>query len=456
MVKSLFWFRDDLRLSNNAGLYYALQAEKCYLVYIYDQARQKKLGSAQKVLLEQNLLLLQKDIESKGGKLNICTGDPVELIPDIVTKNTITQVYWNRRYYAEGVEKDKTIKSILTNKQIIVHSFKSTMLEKEPWQILNKQGSPYKVFTPYYNAVRSLVGSQKYSTPEDLNNSQFSVSKLAIQDLNLTPKQLNWPSDMLSHWQPGEVGALSQLETFVEENLYGYPKNRDMMAENGTSKLSLYLPLGQISTQTIANHLLSLEPSQAIEVYMRQLIWREFSYYLLWHFPELANQNFNKKFNPFNWLNNEDHLKKWQQGETGYPLIDAGMRELWQTGYMHNRVRMVVGSFLTKHLLIDWRLGEKWFWDTLIDADIAVNPASWQWVSGCGVDAAPYFRIFNPWLQSKKFDPQAEYIKHWVPELQKITAQNIHDPKKMQGYIEPIIDHDFARQRALDEYQKIK
>jgi deoxyribodipyrimidine photo-lyase len=455
-MNSIFWFRNDLRLGDNRALTNALKAQNCYLIYIYDVAKQKEMGAAQKVWLDKSLTSLNEDITNKGGKLNIFVGDPIKIISEIVEKHNINEVFWNRRYYLDGVNKDKEIKENLKAKNVTASSYKSTMLTKEPWEILNKQGNPYKVFTPYYKAVRSLVDIDSIPSAQSLKNTNFNISSQVSNNLELTPQNLAWPQEMLSYWDAGEKNGLCRLQDFTESEIEDYPQNRDLMAKDGTSKLSIYLPLGQISTQIIVNQLLNIEPSQANEAFLRQVIWREFANYLLWHFQNLPTDNFNDKFSQFKWLNNEQHFQKWQQGQTGYPIVDAGMRELWQTGYMHNRVRMVVGSFLTKHLLIDWQLGEKWFWDTLIDADIAVNPVSWQWVSGCGVDAAPYFRVFNPWLQSQKFDPKAEYIKKWVPELRDVSASNIHNPKKISGYIEPIIDHDFARRRALDEYQKIK
>jgi deoxyribodipyrimidine photo-lyase len=261
----------------------------------------------------------------------------------------------------------------------------------------------------------------------------------------------------MKYWSISEESAYQKMADFIDYKLHDYPTKRDFMAEKATSGLSPYLCHGQISLATIIDALYDVKQENAKEAFIRQLIWREFNYYSLWHFPDMQHRNFNAKFDHFHWENNEHQLKLWQNGQTGYPIVDAGMRQLYETGYMHNRVRMIVGSFLTKHLLIDWRYGKKWFWYTLLDGDSAVNAYNWQWVAGCGVDPSPFFRVFNPWLQARKFDPEADYIKYWVPELKQLSKSIIHKPEKLKKhYFEPLVQHQYARTRALARFKQIK
>ena len=458
-MKTLFWFRNDLRLQNNQALSAALKSEKCYLVYIYDTSQNKPLAAAQNAWLHHSLKKLQLDIEKLDGKLNVKRGCPDQVILDIVQEKNIDAVFWNQRFLISEVERDNVLIKKLKQLTVRVNVVNANIFSLKPDQILNKQGQPYKVFTYYYKFARQHLQQTGYSSPETLVNTLLLDDQSSqINALKVIPDKGNfWVDKVLSNWSIGETAAFKQLDQFLLEKLDDYSKKRDNIDQQATSVLSVHLAFGEIDVVTIINELLNQPQTSAVEAYIRQLIWREFSYYLMWHFPKISTKNFNSKFDSFSWENNPEMLKKWQQGKTGYPIVDAGMQELWQTGYMHNRVRMIVASFLTKHLLIDWRCGENWFWDTLIDADPAVNPVSWQWVAGSGADAAPYFRIFNPWLQARKFDPEANYIKKWLPQLRSYSATDIHNPKKRKNnYFTPIVDHDFARKRALEKYKAIK
>lgn len=296
-----------------------------------------------------------------------------------------------------------------------------------------------------------------------------SLSSDKLETWRLLPTSPNWAKDFAKLWVPGEAGAHKQLKIFISERLKSYAHGRDFPGSDSTSFLSSHLHFGEISPGFIWNEISQMDDTKNIEKFLSELIWREFFYHLLYHFPTLPHENFKKEFNNFKWQFTEKNLKAWQKGQTGYPIVDAGMRQLWQTGYMHNRVRMIVASFLIKHLLIDWRIGQEWFWQTLLDADLANNASNWQWVAGSGVDASPYYRIFNPVLQGKKFDPEGEYVKKWVPELAKLSSKYLHKPWEAseqelrnahiilnKTYPKPIIDLEVGRKKALENYRQLK
>jgi deoxyribodipyrimidine photo-lyase len=326
------------------------------------------------------------------------------------------------------------------------------------------------VFTPFYkNAVAELPSPRTpLPVPSKIDFYPENVSRLTINGLKLLPNH-PWSEKLTPYWQMGEDNAHQRLEDFIDEGLNHYKQGRDFPALNNVSRLSPHLHFGEVSPHQVWHAARLAEPSKDQEHFMRELGWREFSYHLLYHFPDLPEKNFNNRFDRFPWKENNEFLKRWQQGQTGFPLVDAGMRELWQTGYMHNRVRMVVGSFLVKNLLLHWHHGEAWFWDTLLDADLANNSASWQWVAGCGADAAPYFRIFNPCTQGEKFDPQGKYTRKFVPELAKLPDKYLYHPwdapaevLKEAGitlgetYPEPMVDLKASRDRALAAYDLVK
>lgn len=452
----IMWFRQDLRLADNPALH-AAAATGAPVIPVYilddDNAGPWAMGAASRVWLHHSLAALD---ESLGGGLILKKGDARKILPEMVKKSGASGVYWNRCYEPWRITRDKEIKETLENP----HSFKGTVLY-EPWEIKKGDGTPYKVFTPFYKA-----GLAYGDIPAPLPAPQFKTGPaptLELDDLELLPRHPRWDVDMMLGWTPGENGAHEQLADFLDGSVGHYKTGRDFPAKPYVSRLSPHLHYGEISPRQIWH---SAGPDA--EAFTRQLFWREFSISLLYFNTDLPHNPLNKKFTEFPWLGTKDALHAWQRGQTGYPIVDAGMRELWATGTMHNRVRMVVASFLIKDLLIHWEEGEKWFWDTLFDADLANNSASWQWVAGCGADAAPYFRIFNPVTQGTKFDPEGVYVRQWVPELAKMPDKFLHAPweapddvlKKAgvtlgQSYPRPMVDHSHARDRALAFYKEL-
>jgi deoxyribodipyrimidine photo-lyase len=364
---------------------------------------------------------------------------------------------------------DKEVKAQLSGRNVEARSFNGQLL-REPWEVVNGAGAAFRVFTPFWKRSRALGPFPRPSPPP----SQLVVSpwpgnapaRVSIADLSLAPAHPDWSGGLAEAWRPGEAGAKARLTAFLDGALVGYSASRDLPSLAGTSRLSPHLRFGEISARRVAaaieDALAGGAAAGPCEKYLSELGWREFSYSLLYAFPDLATGNWNPRFDSFPYEGEDEGFKAWSKGLTGYPIVDAGMRELWRTGFMHNRVRMIAASFLIKHLLCDWRRGEAWFWDTLCDADPANNPASWQWVAGSGADAAPYFRIFNPVLQGKKFDPAGVYVRRWLPELAQVANMYIHAPWTASAaelraagvtlgrdYPAPIVDHDLARRRAL-------
>lgn len=443
METAIVWFRQDLRLTDNPALFHAAKENKTLIpLYILDESLPWSLGQAQKWWLHHSLSALEKQFEKLGSKLVLRRGDARNILLAYCKEQSVSTVYWNRCYQPDTIARDTKIKTALKELGITVKSYNGSLLH-EPSTIKNKQGSYFKIFTPFWNHCSALS-----INPDVLPAPKIKLNKPAEGDAltawKLLPTQPNWAGGFSSIWQPGELSAQKKLRHFLTQKLIHYSTYRDFPAHDVTSRLSPHLHFGEISPNQIwhAVKLAEIQDKKRLpncEQFLRELGWREFSYHLLYHFPQLPEENFQPKFNRFPWLYDKKLLTRWQKGETGYPIVDAGMRELWHTGYMHNRVRMIVASFLTKHLLIDWREGAKWFWDTLLDADLANNAMNWQWVAGCGVDAAPYYRLFNPILQAKKFDAQGDYIRRWVPE---------EESKR-----KPIVDHEFARKRALEIYR---
>lgn len=391
---------------------------------------------------------------------------------DVCRAYNVSSVFWNRRYSTSDVSTDKSVKAALTDAGLDPCSLSGSLL-KEPWEVKTNSGHPYKVFTPFWNALKPDFNP---CHPEGIPDCTF-VSDFECDELDtwkLHPQKPDWSDGLHSSWTPGEDGAHACLEFFFENGLAGYKEKRDRPDLPNTSRLSPHLSFGEISVHEIWSRTLQkIQEKPALEndgwAFLRELAWRDFSYSLLFQSEDLSQNNWNDKFDGFPWETDESALRAWQKGQTGYPIVDAGMRELWTTGWMHNRVRMIVASFLIKHLMIDWRTGEEWFWDTLVDADTANNPASWQWVAGSGADASPYFRIFNPITQGEKFDPDGAYIRHWVPELSKLPKKYLFQPWTTprdvqkhcgvilgQDYPKPIVEHKAARQRALDAYESLK
>jgi deoxyribodipyrimidine photo-lyase len=464
MTIALLWFRQDLRLDDNPAFIEACsQHEFVVPLYIYDE-KNSVLGAAQAWWLHHSLNSLSTSLGNRGLTLILRKGNPLEIILELVKQLSIDSVYWNRCYEPLVIERDKKIKAALLSTGTHIKSTNGSLFH-EPWTIQNKEGNFFKVFTPYWKECRRSL-----HIPPIVNLTNhpqgIEIQSDDIQQWKLLPA-LNWAARFSEFWSPGEKGAQIKLNEFIKQHLKDYKRNRDFPAKNATSRLSPHLHFGEISPWTIlrALELAKLDPHcdlESAEHFLAEMGWREFSVYLLYHFPKLPSANFRNEFDAFPWQYDEHFLVNWQKGLTGYPIIDAGLRELWATGYMHNRVRMIAASFLTKDLLIDWRLGAAWFLDTLVDADLANNSASWQWVAGCGADAAPYFRIFNPVLQSQKFDPDGSYIRQWVPELSELNGQSIHAPwedassNQIYSYPMPLVNHHEARARALDRYKQLK
>ena len=468
----IFWFRQDLRIVDNPGLSKSLTSDKVLPIYILDDTNSNDfaMGAASRWWLHSSLRELNKNLDNK---LSLYIGDPSEILESLSSRFNIKGIFWNRCYEPWRIERDKKIKSKFIEKDIIVETFNSALLW-EPWEILKSDNTPYKVFTPYYRkgCLMSESPRKPLSAPNLDTLFEDKENILQLDDLNLLPR-IKWYKEMEKLWEPGEKGAHKKLESFLSDGLLGYKEGRNFPSKKNVSQLSAHMHFGEISPNQVWYRAKLKKDLPGIEKdldhFLSELGWREFSYNLLFHFPELPRENLQKKFDNFPWIENEILFDKWKKGLTGYPIVDAGMRELWQTGYMHNRVRMIVGSFLVKNLLLHWHKGEEWFWDCLIDADLASNSASWQWVAGSGADAAPYFRIFNPILQGKRFDPDGSYIKKFIPELEQLPSKYLFSPWEApievlseanielgSDYPEPIVDLIKSRDRALEAFSTIR
>ncbi|MEP2651386.1 MAG: deoxyribodipyrimidine photo-lyase [Paraglaciecola sp.] len=463
---TLVWFRQDLRLKDNPALHYAADIGSVLPVFILDEdcPKHAQIGEASQWWLHHSLHALNASLDDK---LHMQKGHATEILLDIISTHDITHIVWNRCYEPWQIKRDSQLKQQLVDMGIQVKSFNSHLLW-EPWQVLKKDETPYKVFTPYYRkgCLTKTAPRMPVARPENLTTAYKPDLDNGLDSLALMPS-IDWYDTIAKTWLPGEEGAAKRLSEFLPEGAKDYKNNRDFPKLGATSKLSPHLHFGEISPNQVwyaGIHALNGNlDNQGLDCYLSELGWREFSHYLLYHFPHIPEQNFSPKFEHFPWRTDNESLLAWQRGQTGIPIVDAGMRELWQTGTMHNRVRMVVASFLVKNLLVHWREGERWFWDCLLDADLAANSASWQWVAGTGADAAPYFRIFNPVTQGQKFDSQGDYVKRYCPELSKLPEKYIHNPwdapqnildyakvKLGANYPRPLVDLKASRQRALD------
>lgn len=469
----IVWFRQDLRLADNPALRAAYdKGAQIIPIYILDDenAGEWKMGGASRVFLHHALDNLNKALD---GQLQIFKGKAEDVIKTLIADTNAQAVYWNRCYEPWRIKRDKDIKTWLDDNNVIGQSHNGSLLW-EPWKITKGDGTPYKVFTPYYKrgCLSADEPREPLPKPQNLKFTDYK-NETNLNDLNLLPAR-DWGDEITQNWDISEKGANKRLNDFLDSGLANYKEGRDHPAHGNTSRLAAYLHHGLISPNTAwyaAKQRGTIEGwEKDRDHFLSELGWREFSYSLLYYFPSITWENLNKKFNNFPWSAQQSKdLTRWQQGQTGYPIVDAAMRELYQTGYMHNRCRMIVGSFLVKHLLIHWHRGEEWFWDCLFDADLASNSASWQWIAGCGADAAPYFRIFNPLLQSKKFDTEGEYIRKYVPELAKLDNAHIHAPweappmilegagvKLGETYPKPMVEHSAARDRALEAFKSTK
>ncbi|MBN9605420.1 MAG: deoxyribodipyrimidine photo-lyase [Actinomycetales bacterium] len=447
---SIVWLRDDLRLADNPALRTGVdRGGPLVIVVIRDEESDgvRPLGGASRWWWHHSLAALETAIRDRGGALTLRTGPAEAVLTDLVAETGAEAVFWNRRYGPSRAI-DARLKERLRDEGVEVASFAANLLH-EPWEVRNGSGGPYRVFTPFWRAASALPVRELVPEPRELPPTRRIPSE-ALDDWDLLPTRPDWADGLRAAWSPGERGAHARMNAFARERLADYHR-RDEPAVPATSGLSPHLRFGEISPVQLWHrvHDGDLDPAARRNVakFSSELGWREFNHAILFENPRLATVNYRDGWDAFPWRTESRggaDLEAWRRGRTGVPLVDAGMRELWTTGCLHNRVRMVVASFLVKNLLIDWRVGERWFWDTLVDADEANNPGNWQWVAGTGADAAPYFRVFNPETQAKRFDPDAEYLRRWVPEYG--TAE----------YPEPIVDLTASRREALDAYETVK
>jgi len=474
----LAWFRQDLRIADNPMLAEAGQSGCSILpVYIHDPkaAGQWAPGGASKWWLHHALQSLQKELQKTGLPFIIRSGDSLAQLEEIIADlddngHAVEAVLAGRRYEPAAVEQDTAISDALAKNDIRFDSFNSSLLI-EPERVQNQSGQPFQVYTPFWKHLRTL----DLQPPVKVESSRLTAPNhvppgVEIDELSLLP-DIGWDKAFPQVWNPTLAGASESLTTFVEDAVGRYRDQRDLPGVEGTSRLSPYLHFGQLSPRQVwaLVHAEGKQDGAGGQTFLKEVVWREFAFHLLHHYPDSPEVALKEAYRDFPWQPDESLLKAWQQGKTGYPLVDAGMRQLWKTGWMHNRVRMVAGSFLVKHLLQPWQDGAAWFWDTLVDADLASNTMGWQWVAGSGADAAPYFRIFNPILQSQKFDTKGKYIRRFVPELVDLPDEFIHQPWEApdevlqqanvrlgDNYPEPLIEHSRGRERALEALQANK
>jgi deoxyribodipyrimidine photo-lyase len=477
------WFRNDLRVADNpaliAAVKWARENDGAVLpVFILDDVIANQLGGATKWWLEKSLSALQEQLSNISGQKNalrLFVGEAGQILEEITDQHSVKAVYWNRLYDKPSTNRDTDIKANLQDHGLVVESFKAN-LAFEPWEVKTGSSTDFKVYSPFWRACQKLPPPRDpFDAPKNFQAFDQTISgNVELATLDLSPKPFDWAGGFSERFAPGEQGAKDQLFSFIDDRLTDYADMRDRPDHRVTSELSPHLRFGEISPYQVwhaANHYADANPGKGktASKFISELGWREFAHHILFHAKDLREIPLQGQFANFPWSDDEDALRRWEKGQTGFPIVDAGMRELWHTGYMHNRVRMIVGSILVKHLLIHWRDGLAWFDDTLVDACPANNPFSWQWIGGCGADAAPYFRIFNPVLQGEKFDPNGDYVRQWVPELSDMPEQYIHKPwdaspliLKAAGvtlggnYPEPLVGVKEGRERALAAYQDMK
>ena len=480
---ALVWLRRDLRLTDHPALHHAAQHHAQVLpVYVHapDEEAPWVPGGASRWWLHHSLQSLSDSLHSLGSRLIIRRGDSLNVLRQIIEETGASAVYWNRLYEPQAIARDARIKSALRTDGLTVASFNGTLLF-EPWEVKTGAGDPYRVYSPLFRALEARFDTLRppLPAPASLSGSPHSPASLPLEALALLP-QPDWAKTFGAHWQPGESAALQRLEAFAEQGLAHYHARRDLPAEtHAVSGLSPHLHFGELSPHQALTRARQAQAEltgsgahASIQQFIKELCWREFSHQLLYHFPHTPEAPLYPRFNRVAWREPNDYagdLRAWQQGRTGIPMVDAGMRQLWQTGSMHNRVRMIAASLLSKNLLIPWQEGARWFWDTLVDASLPQNTMGWQWVAGCGADAAPYFRVFNPVLQGEKFDPKGQYVRHWVPELAGLPDRFVHRPWEATPtllreaglaldsvYRQPIVDLKQSRDRALAAYATVK
>jgi deoxyribodipyrimidine photo-lyase len=468
----IVWFQRDLRLRDHPALHFATERGPVVLVFIDSPAEGG--GGAGKWWLHHSLSALGESLAERGLRLIIRSGCAEEVLGRLRKETGARAVFWNRQTDPAAVRREGRVKQALRGAGCEVKTFDGSLLV-DPAGFRNRSGRPFQVFTPFWNACRHEKIEKPWPVPRLTGvPATGNLPSLRVEDLKLLPRT-SWDRGFYEMWKPGEAGARAQMAAFLARGIENYLDERDHPASPGTSRLSPHLHWGEVSIRDLWHagweRASQLEPEKKahVEGFLRQLGWREFSHHLLFHYPDTLDQPLREEFRAFPWDRDEAQIGLWQKGQTGYPLVDAGMRELWSTGWMHNRVRMVVASFLVKHLLVPWQEGARWFMDTLVDADEANNSMGWQWSAGCGADAAPWFRVFNPVLQGRKFDPEGTYVRRWVPELSRLPSRWIHEPwaappevlrqgkvRLGEDYPRPIVDHATARTRALQAYEQLK
>jgi deoxyribodipyrimidine photo-lyase len=445
---ALVWFRRDLRLHDNPALEFArAEADSVVPVFIWapEEEAPWQPGAASRWWLHRSLESLDESLRQKGSRLTVRAGSSEAELRALIAETGATVIVWNRLYEPATIERDRRIKASLRAEGIEVTSHNAALL-LEPWEIQTAQGHPYKVFTPFWRTAQARLPElpKPKRAPSRIEGPAKWPRSLELASLDLLPR-IRWDTGLAETWTPGEPGAHSRLKSFARSRLAKYGNERDRPDHAGTSSLSPHLHFGEIGPRQILAALSDdAEGRAGREAYERELGWREFAHHLLFHFPQTPDVSLDQRFETMRWRGTKKQLGTWQRGATGIPLVDAGMRELWHTGWMHNRVRMIVASFLTKNIGMHWREGARWFWDALVDADLANNTLGWQWVAGCGADAAPYFRVFNPLLQAEKFDPDGVYVNRWIPELTS------------GGYSKPIVDLAESRVAALAVYNELR
>ncbi len=472
---SIVWFRLDLRLSDNPALTAAALVSR-HVIPVYIHAPKEdgswSPGAASCWWLHQSLSSLDQELRKLGSRLIICKGDSIASLLSIIKTTGADSVFYNRLYAPYAWARDIKVEAVLRSRGVSVESFNSSLLH-EPHVLRTQSGNPFRVFTQFWNnLIATSERSHPFGAPQRLAFPEIEIASLPLEALELEPR-FNWTSGMSSIWKPGETGAFLRLVNFTSKGLCDYATGRDRPDQDGVSMMSPHLHFGEIGPRQIWHAISAagkhLQAKINVATYLKELGWREFAHHVLFNFPETSELPLRRQFQDFPWCDNDHAFERWKYGQTGFPIVDAGMRQLWKIGWMHNRVRMIVASFLTKDLLVSWKHGAQWFWDTLVDADLASNTFGWQWTAGCGADAAPYFRIFNPVLQGEKFDPKGAYVRQWLPELSRLPDGWIHRPwlapqhelesagvKLGSTYPQNIIDHAWARNRALAAFAEVK
>lgn len=472
---SIVWLRQDLRLADHPALDAATRRGAVVPVFIWSPEAEGAWapGGASRWWLHHSLSSLADSLETRGSRLILRSGEASRVLEILCQETGASAVYWNRRYEPAAIAHDSQVKERLKLAGIHAESFNGALLF-EPWTVANQSGRPFQVFTPYWkHCLAQTPPPPPLAAPQRIAPPRQWPSSDSLTQFKLRPR-ITWDSSFPAVWQPGEPGAATALEAFSRQGWTGYSLDRNRPDLRGTSRLSPHLHFGEISPRQILAHLSDRagttgETGWRQQQFVTEVGWREFAHHLLYHFPHTPKQPLRPEFAQFPWRDAPRQLVQWQQGRTGYPIVDAGMRELWTTGWMHNRVRMITASFLVKDLRLPWQAGAQWFWDTLVDADLAQNTLGWQWSAGCGADAAPYFRIFNPVTQAQKFDPEGAYVRRWVPELGRLPTEHLHSPWEAppgvlsradidlgRTYPRPMVDHSQMRQEALVAFQSLK